>query len=137
MVRFIFEKDTLMTTREINNRLTAEEVEYEFFCDALEKQYQESKDEGVFEVLKVLSLDKAHSDSHIVQAIDYFKDKDGLVEQGAPIGFLTEHEKYMVNKDGKFRSELYCMLLSKKFADAIQNKSIFIQDSFKFSFDNQ
>lgn len=126
-----------MTTREINNGLTDDEIEYEFFCDALEKQYQESKDEGVFEVLKVLTLDKAHSDRNIVQAVDYFKDKDGNIEQDAPVGFLTEHEKYLVSKGGKFRAELYCMLLSKKYADAIQDKTIFMQDSFKFSFDNR
>ncbi|HLX54154.1 MAG TPA: hypothetical protein VKR58_09440 [Aquella sp.] len=113
------------------------EIEYEFFCNGLEKQYKESKDEGMFEVLKVLELDKTHSDCNLVQAIDYFKEKDGIVEQDAPMDFLTECEKNIVKKDEKFRSELYCMLLSKKFAEAIKNKSIFLQDSFKYSFSSQ
>lgn len=126
-----------MTTKEINNWLTNDEIEYEFFCDALEKQYQESKDEGVFEVLKVLTLDKIHSDRNIVKVVDYFKDKDGIVEQDAPVEFLTEHEKYLVSKGDKFRADLYCMLLSKKYADAIKDKTIFMQDSFKFSFNNR
>jgi hypothetical protein len=113
------------------------EIKHEIFCDGLEKQYNEAKDTGMFEVLKVLELDKAHSDCNLVQAIDYFKEKNGIVEQDAPTDFLTECEKQIVNKAETFRSELYCMLLSKKFAEAIENKSIFLQGSFKYSFDNQ
>ncbi len=121
-----------MPAKENNN-----EIEYEIFCNGLEKQYKESKDEGMFEVLKVLELDKAHSDCNLVQTIDYFKEKCGIVEQDAPMDFLTECEKHIVNKGEKFRSKLYCMLLSKKFAEAIETKSIFLQDSFKYSFDSQ
>ena len=113
------------------------EIEYEIFCNGLEKQYKEAKDEGMFEILKVLELDNAHSDCNLVKAIDYFKEKDGIVEQDAPMDFLTESEKQIVNKENKFRSELYCMLLSQKFAEAIETKSIFLQDSFKYSFDSQ
>jgi hypothetical protein len=109
-------------------------IEYEFFCNALETQYEESKDKGIFEVLKVLELDKAHSDYTLVQAVDYFKEKDGVIGQDAPMDFLTECEKNIVKKDEKFRSELYCMLLSKKFAEGIANKSIFVQGSYKYSF---
>jgi hypothetical protein len=126
-----------MTAKENNNVQNYNEIEYEIFCNGLEKQYKESKDEGIFEVLKVLELDKAHSDCNLVQAIDYFKEKDGIIEQDAPMDFLTECEKRIVSKDEKFRSELYCMLLSRKFAEAIENKSIFFQHSFKYSFDNQ
>ena len=126
-----------MTVKENNNVQNYNEIEYEIFCNGLEKQYNESKDEGMFEVLKVLELDKTHSDCNLVQAVDYFKEKDGIVEQDAPIDFLTKCEKRIVNKGEKFRSELYCMLLSKKFAEAIEKKLIFLQDSFKYSFDSQ
>jgi hypothetical protein len=84
----------------------------------------------------VLELDKEHSDRNLVQAIDYFNEKDGVVEKDAPMDFLTEREKSIVNQNGKFRPELYCMLLSKKFSEAIENKSAFIQNSFKYSFDS-
>ena len=59
------------------------------------------------------------------------------IVQDAPMGFLTECEKHIITKAEQFRSELYCMLLSKKFAEAIENKSVFLQDSFKYSFGNQ
>ena len=42
------------------------EIEYEIFCNGLEKQYEVSKDEGIFEVLKVLELDKDHSDCNFI-----------------------------------------------------------------------
>jgi len=48
---------------------------------------------------------------------------------------LTEREKIIVNKDGRFRQGLYCMLLSSRFSEAIQNKSVFLQHSLKFAFD--
>lgn len=82
-----------------------------------------------------MELDKEHSDSKIVQAVDYFNEKGGAVEKDAPIDFLTESEKRIVDPNGKFRPELYRMLLSSKFAEAIQNKSASIQHSFKYAFD--
>jgi hypothetical protein len=120
-----------------NNSKNYDEIEYAFFCDGLEKQYSQAKDDGMFEVLKVLELDKTHSDYNLVQAVDYFKENDGVIKKDAPIEFLTEYEKNIVNKGDSFRSELYCMLLSSKFAEALENKSAFMQHSFKYAFDSQ
>jgi hypothetical protein len=123
-----------MTTKQSNQY---DEIEYAAFCDGLEKQYKQAKEQGLFEILKVLDLDKKHSDKNLVQAIDYFNEKDGIVEEkDAPMDFLTEREKNMINRDGKFRPGLYCMLLSTKFAEAIQNKSAFLQHSFKYALDS-
>ena len=83
-----------------------------------------------------MSLDKEHSDKNLVQAINYFNEKDGVVEKDAPMDFLTEREKSTVNQDGKFRPGLYCMLLSIKFSEAMKNKSAFLQHSFKYCFDS-
>jgi len=129
-----------MTTKQDNqhsdNDQPYNEIEYAFYCDALEEQYKQAKEVGLFEVLRVLELDKEHSDRNLVQAIDYFNEKDSVVEKDAPMDFLTEREKSIVNQDGKFRPELYCMLLSTKFAEALEKKSAFIQHSFKYSFDS-
>jgi hypothetical protein len=101
----------------------------------MEGHYKQAKEDGIFEAFKILGLDEEHSDGNLVQAVNYFNKKDGLVEKDAPTDFLTEREKRAVNSNGVFRPHLYCMLLSIKFAEAIQGKSIFIQDSFKYSFD--
>ena len=113
------------------------EIEFAFFCDGFEKQYKRAEEDGLFEVLKVLELDKKHSDKNLVQAVDYFNEKDGVIEKDAPIDFLTEREKNIVNKDGNFRPALYCMFLSTKFSEAIQNKSAFMLDSLRYSFEEQ
>lgn len=120
-----------MTTKQSHQ--DSEEIDYSLFCNALEKQYKQAKKEGVFEVLRVLELDKEHSDGNIVQAIGYFNEKEGVVESDAPMAFLTEQEKSIVNQNGKFRPALYCMLLVKKFSEAIENKSAYLKNSFKYS----
>lgn len=111
------------------------EIEYVIFCDVLEKKYNQAKEQGLFEVLKILELDREHSDSTLLQAVDYFKKKDGIIEKDAPLDFLSQRDKKMVNRNGEFHPDLYCMLLSKNFADAIDEKSIFIKDSYSYSFD--
>ena len=111
-----------------------DDVAYALFCDSLEKQYEQVKEEGLFEILKIFDLDEEHSDKNLIEAINYFK-KNSLIKKDAPINFLTEREKIIINRDGKFRPGLYCMLLSSKFSEAIQNKSVFLQHSFKFAFD--
>jgi hypothetical protein len=123
-----------MTTKQNNNE-QYNDIEYAFFCDSLEKQYEQAKKDSLFEVLKILELDEKNSDNNLVQAINYFKKKNGLIEKDAPTNFLTEREKIIVNKDGYFRQGLYCMLLSSRFSEAIQNKSVFLKHSLKFSFD--
>lgn len=111
-----------------------DDIDYAHFCDGLEKQYQQAKEDGLFEVLRVLKLDKDHSDIHLAQAIDYFNEKGGAVEKDAPMDFLTECDKRMVSRDGAFRPALYCMLLSTHFAEAIEKRSVFLKHSFKYSF---
>lgn len=111
------------------------DAEYALYCESLEKQYKQAKEDGVFEVLKILELDEEHSYNHLVEAVKYLNEKDGLIEKDAPIDFLSEREKKMVAGDGCFRPALYCMLLSIKFASGIENRSLFLRDSFKFAFD--
>ena len=110
------------------------DVEYALFCDSLEKQYEHAKKDGLFDILKIFELDEEHSDNNLVQAINYFKKKDGIIDKDAPMNFLTEREKIIVNNDGEFRQALYCMLLSSKCSEAIQNKSVFLKHSLKFAF---
>ena len=53
-----------------------DEIEYALYCDSLEKQDIQAKETGLFEILRVLELDKEHSDNKLVQAIDYFNEKN-------------------------------------------------------------
>lgn len=58
-----------MTTRQNNNQ-QYNDIEYALFCNGLEKQYEKAKEEGLFEVLKVIELDKEHSNKNLIQAIE-------------------------------------------------------------------
>lgn len=63
-----------MTTKQ-NNDPQYNDIEYSFFCDSLENQYEQAKKDGLFDVFKVFELDEEHSDKNLVQAINYFKKK--------------------------------------------------------------
>lgn len=111
------------------------DAEYALYCDSLEDKYKEAKETGLFEILKVLGLDEKHSDTNLVDAVNYYKKKDGAIENDAPINFLSKRDKTMVMKEGVIRPGLYCMLLSSAFAEAIQSKSAFVAGSSKFAFE--
>ncbi len=68
-------------TKQYNN------IEYAFFGDSLEGQFEQARKEGVLDVLKILELDEVHSDNHLVQAINYFKEKMALQKKMRPLIF--------------------------------------------------
>ena len=111
------------------------DVQFSLYCDEIEKQYKDAKENCVFDILKLLDLDRDNSDSKLGQAIDYFNENNGVIESDAPMDFLTDREIQMVHKDGKFRPNLYSMLLSGSFTKALENKTVFLQHSFEFGFD--
>jgi len=111
-----------------------EVLEDEQYYEALEAQYDEVKEQGLFEALRVLELDRDHSDKNLVLAVDYFNENQGDINEDAPTDFLSRHEIEMINRDGRFRPRLYSMLLTGKFSDGLQQRSAFIKHSNKYSF---
>ncbi len=112
-------------------------AEFVRYCESLEMQSTQAHEDGVFKVMEILDIDEVHSDKSLVDAVNYFKKNNGQIESDAPVAFLTERERNNLIQDGKFRSGLYCMLLSLKYSEAIQNKSLFLKDSFKYAFGHQ
>ena len=121
---------------EQNNNEQYSNVEYKLYCDTLESQFKEAKENGLFQILQVLELDDAHSDSSLVSAVNYFKKNNGVIESDAPFDFLSARDKKVVGNGVDFRPKLYAMLLSSAFSEAIQNKSAFISGSFKYAFNS-
>lgn len=87
--------------------------------------------------MKLLKLDADHSDQNIVEAVQYFLDKDGLPDEDAPIRCLTDGEIAAINRDGNFRPKLYSMVLAGKVAEGIANKTLFLQHSYKYAWDSE
>ena len=113
------------------------EAEFVRYCESLEMQSTQAHKDGVFKVMEILDIDEEHSEKSLVDAINYLKKNNGQIESDAPVEFLSERERNNVIQDGKFRSGLYCMLLSLKYSEGMQNKSLFIKDSFKYAFGHQ
>lgn len=55
------------------------------------------------------------NDNALMEAINHYKEKDGVITQSAPDGFLDDAErKVLLNDDGKFRVSLYKTMLFLK-----------------------
>lgn len=108
--------------------------EPEPFYDHLETQYDQAKENGLFEILRVIELDKEHSDAKLVEAVNYYNQNEGNIKENAPVGIFNKYEQRMINKDGNFRPALWAMMLSMKFSEAIQEKKAYIKHSNKYSF---
>ena len=106
------------------------------FCNTLEMEYPHVVEAGMFDVLKIMELDEEHSNKTIVAAVNYFKSRDGEIKSDAPIDFLSPHEQTLVQGEGEFRPELYCMLLSSYFAEAVEKKTVFLKHSYRFGFND-
>ena len=58
-------------------------------------------------ILKALTFQGDPGAQRLVNAIEHFKEKDGMVDKSAPTAFLDPEERAAVSKDGKFRVSLY------------------------------
>jgi len=65
-------------------------------------------------VLKAIEFDEENSHKNIVEAIRYFKDKDGDILKNAPRDFLMQEEQKVIFEEGTFRVSLYKILLFYK-----------------------
>lgn len=83
-------------------------------------------------ILKVLSFDENNSDKAIMEAISYFKTKDGKLDHNAPMDFLSPSEKDAVVKDNKYRISLYKSLLFMHICDAIKSGELNLKHSYRY-----
>lgn len=105
----------------------------ELYYKHLEAQFDSTDASTAILMLKLIKLDDKHGDQNIIEAVQYFVDKDCHPEKDAPTSFLTEDEVSAVHGEGSFRPKLYSMLLASKVADGIENKTLFITDSHSFA----
>jgi hypothetical protein len=58
-------------------------------------------------IIRALSFDGESGTAPILEAIAYFKDKDGAIGKNAPLAFLEPVERAAVTQNGGFRPSLY------------------------------
>lgn len=84
-------------------------------------------------VLKAVNLQVEQQESPLIEAIDYFRDKDGHITEHAPTVFLDETErKALYREDGTFRVSLYKVFLFQHVAAAIKSGKLNLVHSYKY-----
>lgn len=83
-------------------------------------------------IIKELTFNPLGPDKKLVDAIEHFKDRQGVITKTAPTGFLSEEDKMVLfDQQNKFRGSLYKILLFQSTTDAIRRGSL----NLKYSFD--
>lgn len=83
-------------------------------------------------IIRELDFDGESGVAPIIDAIAYFKGKNGIVGKNAPIGFLEPAECAAVNRDGGFRPSLYKAFFFIHIAGAVKSGQLNLLHSYKF-----
>jgi len=87
----------------------------------------------VSEIVKHIQFDQQTSNEALLQGIEYYKQKDGNLDDKAPIDFLdAKEQKVLIDSNGKFRISLYKVLLFSKIASGIRSGALNLKFSYKY-----
>jgi len=123
---------------EKSNVLTGILSEKKLFDSSLDNRYEfiEKKSKSLqgklSGVVKSIEFDELSSHKDIIEAIRYFKNKDGEILKDAPRDFLTEEEQKVIFKEGSFRVSLYKILLFFHISDAIKSGRLNLKYSYRY-----
>jgi len=83
-------------------------------------------------IIRALDFEGESGAASIIEAISYFKDKDGAIGKNAPLGFLEPAERIAVTRDGGFRPSLYKAFFFMHVAGAIKSGQVNLEHSYKY-----
>ena len=83
-------------------------------------------------IIKALRFQGETEASSLLDAIAYFKDKDGVIGKNAPFGFLEPQEREAITKDTIFHPSLYKVFLFTHVAGAIKSGQLNLEHSYKY-----
>ncbi|TAE79466.1 MAG: Tn3 family transposase [Alphaproteobacteria bacterium] len=83
-------------------------------------------------IIRTLRCDDQSGAAPILDAISYFKDKDGTISKNAPLAFLETAERAAVIQDSGFRPSLYKSLFFIHVANALKSGQLNLQHSYKY-----
>lgn len=99
--------------------------------DILEKQSKRLQNR-LSPILKALTFDPIEQPDDLMEAIDYFKNKDGVITDKAPTGFLEgDQYKAVTESNEGFRPSLYKVFLFQQVAASIKSGHLNIYQSYK------
>jgi len=83
-------------------------------------------------ILQVLTFQGEAGAEALLDALQYFKDKDGAVDKHAPLAFLPPEERTAVTEHGRFRVSLYKAFLFVHTPRAIKAGTLNLEHSDKY-----
>jgi len=87
----------------------------------------------VSEIVKTIQFNHDTSNNNLIQAIEYYRLKDGNLGNSASANFLeAEEQKLIIDDEGKLRVSLYKVLLFSKIADGIRSGALNLKYSYKY-----
>lgn len=83
-------------------------------------------------IIKVLGFQGEADAAPLLDAIAYFKEKDGEINKNAPLGFLELPERTAVMREGTFRRSLYKVFFFLHVAGAVKSGRLNLEHSYKY-----
>ncbi|NKB65019.1 MAG: hypothetical protein GKR95_23890 [Gammaproteobacteria bacterium] len=84
-------------------------------------------------ILKALTFEPISQTDQLSEAINYFRDRDGIITDKAPTAFLEpEERKVLTLKDDVFRPSLYKIFLFQHVATALKSGHLNLKQSYKY-----
>lgn len=86
----------------------------------------------VSSIIKALEIQGESSAKNLINAIDYFKNTDGIIKNNVPIDFLDSLEYYAIIANQTFRQPLYKVLLFTYIAKFLKSGQLNLKHSYKY-----
>jgi TnpA family transposase len=84
-------------------------------------------------IIQEIVFDSKTSNNYIIEAIDYYKNHKGVIEEKPPTNFLDkEQRKIIIDKNGLVKKSLYKVLLFENIASALKSGSLNLIYSYQF-----
>ena len=83
-------------------------------------------------ILKVLTFQGEAGAEALLDALQYFQDKDGAIDKHAPLAFFSPEERMAVVGQGRFRVSLYKAFLFLHTQRAIKAGTLNLEHSYKY-----
>ena len=122
--------NTLVLTLEQQTHLKEEpETHYAFLEEASLKLQKRVSD-----ILKRVEFNRETSDKDLMEAIMYFKKKDGNIDKSAPLSFLKDEAIQLVFQADAFKVSLYKTLFFKAVCDGVKAGTLNLKHSYKYRY---
>jgi len=109
------------------NKVSGEALVYQFLEEGSKKLQNRCS-----EILKRIQLDAQSSKKPLIQAIEFFKEKNGKINTTCPTQFLSANEKRYIDTKERFNIRLYKVMLFKHTRDAIKGDALSLLYSYRY-----